>query len=77
LESLLPAARRGLERLKINTSDAEYYLGVIEWRVKMGQTGATWQRRWMEKHGQHDTQALTSAYHVRQQTGRPCSEWDV
>jgi hypothetical protein len=77
LERLLPAARRGLERLKIHASDAEYYLEIIKRRVKTGQTGAVWQRRWMAKHGQLDTQALTSAYWNQQKTGRPCSEWDV
>jgi gamma-glutamyl:cysteine ligase YbdK (ATP-grasp superfamily) len=77
LERLLPAARRGLERLDIDASDAEYYLGIIERRVKTGQTGAVWQRRWIAKYGQLDTQALTSTYWKQQRTGRPCSEWDV
>jgi hypothetical protein len=77
LERLLPAARRGLERLNIDSSDAEYYLGIIERRVKTGQTGAVWQRRWIAKHGQLDTQALTSTYWQQQRTGQPCSEWDV
>jgi gamma-glutamyl:cysteine ligase YbdK (ATP-grasp superfamily) len=77
LERLLPAARRGLERLKIDAFDAEYYLGIIERRVKTGQTGAVWQRRWVAKYGQLDTQALTSTYWAQQKTGRPCSEWDV
>jgi hypothetical protein len=76
LKRLLPAARRGLERLKIDASDAEYYLGIIERCVQTGQTGAVWQRRWMAKYGL-DTQALTSTYWARQNTGRPCSEWDV
>lgn len=64
LKRLLPAARRGLERLKIDTSDAEYYLGIgiILRRVETGQTGSVWQRRWMAKYGQLDTQALTSDY---------------
>jgi gamma-glutamyl:cysteine ligase YbdK (ATP-grasp superfamily) len=43
IESWLPLAREGLERIGVGSSEAVYYLGVIEQRLARRQTGATWQ----------------------------------
>jgi CBS domain-containing protein len=43
LETLLPIARKGLERLGTTEQDISRYLDIIEQRVSTGQNGARWQ----------------------------------
>jgi gamma-glutamyl:cysteine ligase YbdK (ATP-grasp superfamily) len=76
LEKLMPLARQGLDALGIAREDNEYYLGIIEARVKSGRNGAEWQRSYVEKHGA-DMRALTVAYAAHQRSGAPVHEWDV
>src|SRR6476620_7662577 len=42
LNELLPLARAGLKQSKVEPSDIDKYLGVLEGRVRSGQTGAQW-----------------------------------
>lgn len=42
LDHLLPLAHQGLEQANVNSRDVDRYLGVIEQRVRSGQTGAQW-----------------------------------
>ena len=42
LEELLPLANQGLTKAKVNGEHIERYLGIIENRVKTGQTGSQW-----------------------------------
>ncbi|MHC5062709.1 MAG: CBS domain-containing protein [Planctomycetota bacterium] len=42
LEELLPLARQGLEFARIDSSDCDRYLGVLQDRVEARQTGANW-----------------------------------
>ena len=42
LDHLLPLARQGLTLAKVDLADVDRYLGVIEERVRSGQTGAQW-----------------------------------
>lgn len=76
LDYLLPMARDGLCQLGIARQDIDYYLGIIEQRVRSGQNGAAWQRRYIEKNGK-DMNALTLAYLKNQQSGQPVHEWEV
>jgi len=71
---LLPAARRGLERLEVDYADRDDYLEVIEARVRGRRTGADWQRGWVARHGA-DAGVLANAYLERQASGRPVHEW--
>jgi gamma-glutamyl:cysteine ligase YbdK (ATP-grasp superfamily) len=73
---LLPRARRGLLDLGIHSEEADHWLGIISARVRCGQTGADWQRSFVERHGK-DMRALTAAYLERQQSGRPVHEWTI
>lgn len=75
-EELLPLARRGLAWLGIPDAEAEAHLGIIAARARSGQNGATWQRRWVERHGR-DFPALTLAYLERQATGAPVHGWTL
>lgn len=75
LEVLLPMARRGLESLAIDRDDIDDYLGIIEARIRSGQTGSAWQRR----HAQQlngDLRAMTADYLDWQQRGLPVHEWE-
>ena len=75
-ERLLPLARDGLERLAMDRADIDRYLGIIARRLETGQTGAAWQRRWIESHGR-DFAAMTLAYYRNAETGSPVHEWLV
>jgi gamma-glutamylcysteine synthetase len=75
LEQLLELAWQGLERLGVEVTDIKQYLGVIEQRVSSGQTGASWQREFVARHG-HDMNQLLQAYCERQYQGLPVHEWD-
>ena len=80
LNQLLPIAREGLSRASILTSDADRYLGVIEERVRSGQTGAQWLLTSMSelRKGGTKDEALTSlvASTVRnQREGEPIHRW--
>jgi hypothetical protein len=73
---LLPQARAGLVSLEIDAADIDRYLGIIEARVRSGQTGSVWQRAWVERHGR-DMQAMTHAYRRHQDSGNPVHEWSL
>lgn len=76
LDQLLSAAEKGLEQLGISDENRKHYLTVIEQRIRKGQNGAVWQRRWVEKYGK-DMKLLSKAYLERQQSGCPVHEWDI
>ena len=76
LEELLPLAHQGLEWLGVPEAERRGYLGLIESRVAGGQNGATWQRRWVDRHGR-DFPGLVRAYMERQATGVPVHRWAV
>jgi hypothetical protein len=75
-DDLLPRARDGLLALDIEASEADLWLGIIEGRLRTKQTGAAWQRAWVERRGA-DLAALTAAYLERQQSGQPVHEWTL
>jgi CBS domain-containing protein len=79
LTKLLPIARKGLEKAKINQQDIDKYLGVIEGRAQ-GQTGAQWitcnyrqLRRRMKKN--EALLQLIKALHKNQKTNQPVHLW--
>ncbi len=76
LDYILPLARNGLTQLGIKREDIDHYLGIIEQRTQSGQTGANWQRQYVEKYGK-DMQALTLAYQKNQQSGQAVHEWQL
>jgi CBS domain-containing protein len=82
LERLLPLACAGLRRANVDTGDIERYLGVIEERVRSGQTGARWALQSlaaMEGRGTREAhyRTLARAMHARQQTGEPVHRWRI
>lgn len=73
---LLPRAADGLERLGVAIDLATHWLRIIAERVETAQTGATWQRAFLERNGR-DLPALTRAYRELQLEGRPVHEWPL
>jgi CBS domain-containing protein len=82
LDKLLPMAAEGLDLRKIDAADRDRYLGVIEARVKSGQTGSRWLLQSLASFKDEGTPgerftALTAATVTRQQSGKPVHEWDL
>ena len=80
-DRLLPLARQGLERAKIDAGDIDRYLGVIEERIGKRRTGAHWvvqSLAGMRGRGTRSEQlsALTAAMWRRQSSGDPVSGWE-
>ncbi len=76
LNTLIPAARRGLEKLHILEEDINKYISIIEQRVETQQNGANWQRLWVDKYGK-DFHRLTRTYLDRQNSGTPVHQWKI
>lgn len=80
LEELLPAARAGLRAAGVDGADVDRYLGVIEERVRAGQTGAQWalsSLSAMEGKGTPEARyrALCAATLEHQRRGEPVHTW--
>jgi len=76
LEELLPMAANGLRRLHVNETELNHWLAIIARRIETGQTGTSWQREWVSRHG-HDMHQLTHAYLERQKQGDPVYLWSL
>ena len=82
LDHLLPLARKGLAEARVETEDIDRYLGMIEERVKSGQTGAQWMLRSLSaisEHGTRNMRQRTLAANIlaEQQTGKPAHLWPI
>ena len=76
LEACLPLARQGLRDFGLSEAEIEHYLGVLETRVRTGQTGAEWQLRHLERVG-GDVHRMMDDYLENQRAGAPVHEWSV
>ncbi len=81
LGTLLPLARDGLTDAGVDPGDADQFLGVVERRVKSGQTGSEWAHRSLAAMRGKGTRsgrlaALTAAMFHRQKEGIPVNEWE-
>jgi hypothetical protein len=74
LEVCLPLARQGLRDFGLSGAEIERYLGVLETRVRTGQTGAEWQLRRLERVG-GDVHRMMDDYLENQRAGAPVHEW--
>lgn len=77
---LLPLARHGLRTAGLDGADIDRYLGVIEQRVALDRTGASWLLRSLVDMRGAETRearlsALTAAIIHRQWEGAPVHEW--
>lgn len=81
-EELIPIAREGLIKNKLNEADIDKYLGVISDRVETGQNGAVWALRSFKELATDSSKeevilAITSSMSKNQQTGKPVHEWKL
>jgi hypothetical protein len=74
LGQLLPQARQGLERLRVDDRLAEGWMQLLRERLDRGLTGATWQLSRLDALG-GDLAALTLDYARRQASGAPLHRW--
>jgi CBS domain-containing protein/gamma-glutamylcysteine synthetase len=80
LEELLPLARHGLGESGVDGGDIDRYMGLIEERVRSGQTGAQWTLSSLAGLGERGTRAerlasLTAATADRQTGDQPVHLW--
>lgn len=75
-EVLLPMARRGLVEQEFDQDDIEFYIGVIQERLRTRCNGTSWQRACASAEG-GNMAAVTAAYAENQGTGQPVHEWPV
>jgi CBS domain-containing protein len=81
LDHLIPLADQGLKQANVNPADVDHYLGVIEDRVRSGQTGAQWTMKSFG--GMNDRPAdvrnrlLAGEMLMRQKSGEPVHRWPV
>lgn len=82
LKKLLPIARKGLEKRKVNKADIDRYLGVIEQRAKKQMNGARWQLRAYSKFLKETSRdealtCLTASIIKNQRTEKPIHTWKM
>jgi len=81
-KELLPLARKGLEKRKVDKSDIDRFLDVIGERNQTRQTGATWMLESYAKLQDHVSReersiAITSSILKNQKTGIPVHKWKI
>lgn len=81
-KELLPIAKQGLEKAKVNQEDISKYLDIIEERTKSAKTGARWiinsyARLKREVTREEATTALVASLLEHQSTSKPVHEWDL
>ena len=75
-QRLLPQARAGLLRMGLERAEVDRWMEIVQHRVTSRQTGARWQRRWVEAHGRQFP-GLVLDYLEHQNSGRPVHRWGV
>jgi CBS domain-containing protein/gamma-glutamyl:cysteine ligase YbdK (ATP-grasp superfamily) len=83
LNELLPLARAGLKHANVDSSDIDKYLGLLEERVRSGQTGSQWMLKSlaalndMNESTDVRTRVLTATILARQKEGKPVHDWEL
>ena len=81
LDELLPMAYKGLYKMGVSPKDVEYYLGIIENRIK-NNNGSQWMvksyRNLLRSKKRFEAlQTMTSKIYEKQQKGFPVSTWNI
>jgi len=81
LDHLLPLAYEGLKHSNINQADVDRYLGVVEERVRSGQTGSQWMMKSLnalnDRPGEVRNRLVARERLTRQKTMEPVHRWPV
>ena len=78
---LIPMAKEGLLKSKINESEIDYYLGIIQKRIDTSTTGSKWiirnKRKLREKVSKYESNIILTEHIYRNQiSNKVISEWD-
>ena len=77
LQQLIPGAREALRQKGVHDADLSLYFDeILVPRLRKGQTGAAWQRSFIQCNGKN-FQALTEAYKENQSTDNPVHDWSI
>ncbi|MBX2877375.1 MAG: CBS domain-containing protein, partial [Saprospiraceae bacterium] len=81
LDKLVPIARSGLEKAGVDSKDIDYYLGLIDQRIRKQQTGSNWQIQTFRKLTGKSNKSLALKVMSQQMieyqlNNTPVSEWD-
>ena len=81
-DQLLPLARQGLEAANVETADIDQYLGIINERVKIRQTGARWIMKSLASMDHLEPRdlryrELSARMLQEQKEGRPVHKWEI
>jgi hypothetical protein len=76
LETGLPLAHQGLRDFGLPDAEIEHYLGIVEARVRGGQTGSAWQLQRLAQVG-GDVHRMMDDYLDNQRSGAPVHQWDL
>lgn len=82
LKELLPLARQGLQKRKVDQGDIDTYLGIIEERAKSHTNGARWLLRSFtklskESNNDEALSVITSSILEKQKSDTPVHEWNL
>lgn len=82
IPQLVPIAHRGLTRAGVDPEEAREHLAVFQERVSAGASGASWQRRTLERLERRMERrpalaAMLEQYVERSRGGKPVREWTV
>jgi len=82
LNEMLPIAREGLKKAKVNPGDSDRFLGIIEERTKSGRSGSQWildSYNTLKTKGTQDEAvvALTAGMMKRQRRNIPVHKWAI
>jgi CBS domain-containing protein len=82
LDHLIPLAHAGLKKMGIQSEESDRYLGILQERVKSGQTGSQWMLKSLQAMGNRGTplmraQSITRATILGQNAGTPVHEWPL
>lgn len=82
LKELIPLAHQGLRQVDVPSKDLDRFLGVIEERVKSGQTGAQWTVKALSSLKSYPGEslqlcALTQAMLAQEERGEPVHRWPL
>jgi CBS domain-containing protein len=82
MDHLLPLARHGLTSSNVASEDIDKYLGIIEERARLGQTGARWIMKSLSAIGtpaskDSSQRRLTAETLANQKQGQPIHRWPI
>lgn len=82
LKELIPIAKEGLQKVKLDKTDIEYYFNILEERIKTSSTGSNWTLKSYTKLMKETTKdevvtGITASMVANQKSGKPIHEWPL